>query len=159
MLLFGIIGVTDKCLEALSRFCSNTLTTLDVNGCIGIKVHDLVFSELQRAKRALGDTIARVMATVTRSMHNNGNYCNTVNLEDAALYKGRLERFFMDLRADLQSPMLPIIQVALASGQGPYIEKVREAQLGIHLAHVKCVDARGLQLEPDHLHLAHFFFF
>ncbi|XP_038720382.1 F-box protein At3g58530 [Tripterygium wilfordii] len=35
--LFGIVGVTDKCLEVLSRFCSNTLTTLDVNGCIGIK--------------------------------------------------------------------------------------------------------------------------
>lgn len=35
--LFGIIGVTDKCLEALSEFCSNTITTLDVNGCIGIK--------------------------------------------------------------------------------------------------------------------------
>ncbi|CAN1800844.1 F-box protein At3g58530 [Linum perenne] len=35
--LFGIIGVTDKCLEALSSCCSNTLTTLDVNGCIGIK--------------------------------------------------------------------------------------------------------------------------
>ncbi|KAM7505570.1 hypothetical protein LguiB_004474 [Lonicera macranthoides] len=35
--LFGIVGVTDKCLEALSRFCSNTLTTLDVNGCVGIK--------------------------------------------------------------------------------------------------------------------------
>ncbi|KAF9621108.1 hypothetical protein IFM89_016602 [Coptis chinensis] len=35
--LFGIVGVTDKCLEALSRFCSNTLMTLDVNGCIGIK--------------------------------------------------------------------------------------------------------------------------
>ncbi|XP_057500404.1 F-box protein At3g58530 [Actinidia eriantha] len=35
--LFGIIGVTDKCLEVLSRFCSNTLATLDVNGCIGIK--------------------------------------------------------------------------------------------------------------------------
>ncbi|KAI7997516.1 hypothetical protein LOK49_LG10G02190 [Camellia lanceoleosa] len=28
---------------------------------------ELVFSELQRAKRALGDTIARVMATVTRA--------------------------------------------------------------------------------------------
>ncbi|KAM0046786.1 putative leucine-rich repeat domain superfamily [Helianthus debilis subsp. tardiflorus] len=36
--LFGIIGVTDKCLEALSKFCSNTLMTLDVNECIGIKV-------------------------------------------------------------------------------------------------------------------------
>ncbi|KAI8558874.1 hypothetical protein RHMOL_Rhmol04G0130100 [Rhododendron molle] len=35
--LFGIVGVTDKCLEALSKFCSNTITTLDVNGCIGIK--------------------------------------------------------------------------------------------------------------------------
>ncbi|KAK6941966.1 Leucine-rich repeat, partial [Dillenia turbinata] len=34
--LFGIVGVTDKSLEALSRFCSSTLTTLDVNGCIGI---------------------------------------------------------------------------------------------------------------------------
>ncbi|KAM1936292.1 hypothetical protein ACFX15_013583 [Malus domestica] len=35
--LFGIVGVTDKCLEALSLTCSNTITTLDVNGCIGIK--------------------------------------------------------------------------------------------------------------------------
>ncbi|KAF7145505.1 hypothetical protein RHSIM_Rhsim04G0094400 [Rhododendron simsii] len=35
--LFGIVGVTDKCLEALSKFCSSTITTLDVNGCIGIK--------------------------------------------------------------------------------------------------------------------------
>ncbi|KAJ8900018.1 hypothetical protein K2173_024131 [Erythroxylum novogranatense] len=35
--LFGIVGVTDKCLEVLSRFCSKTITTLDVNGCIGIK--------------------------------------------------------------------------------------------------------------------------
>ncbi|KAK4489681.1 hypothetical protein RD792_000314 [Penstemon davidsonii] len=35
--LFGIVGVTDKSLEVLSSSCSNTLTTLDVNGCIGIK--------------------------------------------------------------------------------------------------------------------------
>ncbi|KAL4558158.1 hypothetical protein LXL04_036356 [Taraxacum kok-saghyz] len=35
--LFGIVGVTDKSLEVLSEFCSNTITTLDVNGCIGIK--------------------------------------------------------------------------------------------------------------------------
>lgn len=36
--LFGIVGVTDACLEALSKSCSHSLTTLDVNGCIGIKV-------------------------------------------------------------------------------------------------------------------------
>uniref|UniRef100_A0A453DXS5 Uncharacterized protein n=1 Tax=Aegilops tauschii subsp. strangulata TaxID=200361 RepID=A0A453DXS5_AEGTS len=35
--LFGILGVTDACLEALSKSCSNSLTTLDVNGCTGIK--------------------------------------------------------------------------------------------------------------------------
>ncbi|XP_057422681.1 F-box protein At3g58530 [Lotus japonicus] len=35
--LFGIVGVTDKCLEALSKSCSDKITTLDVNGCIGIK--------------------------------------------------------------------------------------------------------------------------
>ncbi|KAG8070484.1 hypothetical protein GUJ93_ZPchr0006g43841 [Zizania palustris] len=35
--LFGIVGVTDVCLEALSKSCSCSLTTLDVNGCIGIK--------------------------------------------------------------------------------------------------------------------------
>ncbi|KAI3778726.1 hypothetical protein L2E82_08109 [Cichorium intybus] len=39
--LFGIVGVTDKCLEVLSEFCSNTITTLDVNGCIGIKILSL----------------------------------------------------------------------------------------------------------------------
>ncbi|KAL6141562.1 hypothetical protein ACLB2K_059850 [Fragaria x ananassa] len=35
--LFGILGVTDACLDSLSRTCSNTITTLDMNGCIGIK--------------------------------------------------------------------------------------------------------------------------
>ncbi|XP_048225928.1 F-box protein At3g58530 isoform X1 [Ricinus communis] len=53
--LFGIVGVTDKCLEALSRSCSNTITTLDVNGCIGIKLLDhnwktLVTSLAQKGK-------------------------------------------------------------------------------------------------------------
>lgn len=38
--LFGIVGVTDMCLDALSVSCSNTITTLDVNGCIGIKRRD-----------------------------------------------------------------------------------------------------------------------
>ncbi|KAH7846560.1 hypothetical protein Vadar_015419 [Vaccinium darrowii] len=78
---------------------------------------------------------------------------DTASSEDAELYKGRLEKFFGDVRSDLNSPMLPIIQVALASGQGLNIEKVREAQLGLNLPNVKCVDAKGLQLEPDYVHL------
>lgn len=36
---------------------------------------------------------------------------DTVNRTDAELYKGRLEKFFVNLRADLRSPVLPIFQV------------------------------------------------
>lgn len=43
--------------------------------------------------------------------------------------------------------------MALASGEGKYVEMVRQAQLSINLPNVKCVDAKGLRLEADHLHL------
>ncbi|GAB4852253.1 hypothetical protein Ancab_016445 [Ancistrocladus abbreviatus] len=78
---------------------------------------------------------------------------DTVSKEDADKYKGRLEKFFGDLRDDLESPMLPIIQVAIASGEGPYTETVRQAQLGIDLLNIRIVDAKGLPLGPDNLHL------
>ncbi|KAJ0804677.1 putative sialate O-acetylesterase domain, SGNH hydrolase superfamily [Helianthus annuus] len=44
-------------------------------------------------------------------------------------------------------------QVALASAEGQYIEMVREAQLGMDLVNLRTVDAKGLRLEPDGLHL------
>lgn len=43
--------------------------------------------------------------------------------------------------------------MVLASGQGRYIEEVREAQLKIEVPNVENVDAKGLPLEPDGLHL------
>ena len=43
--------------------------------------------------------------------------------------------------------------MAIASGSGPYIETIREAQLGVELLNVRTVDAKGLTLEPDNLHL------
>jgi Carbohydrate esterase, sialic acid-specific acetylesterase len=41
----------------------------------------------------------------------------------------------------------------LASGEGPYVKIVREAQTGVRLPNVKYVDAFGLNLESDNLHL------
>ncbi|KAL3514442.1 hypothetical protein ACH5RR_027159 [Cinchona calisaya] len=79
---------------------------------------------------------------------------DTKSYDDAKCYKSNLERFFTNVRADLGSPILPVFQVALASGEGPYIEIVREAQLGIELPDVRCVDAKGLLLQPDGLHLS-----
>ncbi|KAK4274655.1 hypothetical protein QN277_017846 [Acacia crassicarpa] len=79
---------------------------------------------------------------------------DTLNVADAQSYGSRLRKFFSHVRADLQSPLLPIIQVALASGQGPYVETVREAQLGMDLLNLRTVDAKGSPLEPDGLHLS-----
>ncbi|XP_068657714.1 probable carbohydrate esterase At4g34215 [Aristolochia californica] len=72
---------------------------------------------------------------------------------DADSYGWKMEKLIRNLRFDLNFPTLPVIQVALASGEGLYIEKVREAQLGVDLPGVITIDAKGLPLEEDKLHL------
>ncbi|XP_009761873.1 putative carbohydrate esterase At4g34215 [Nicotiana tabacum] len=78
---------------------------------------------------------------------------DTQTLEDAKLYKFRLKRLFKSVRRDLQSPTLPVIQVALASSLGPYKGQVRKAQLGINLPNVRTVDAKGLPVGMDYVHI------
>jgi F-box/leucine-rich repeat protein 2/20 len=34
--LHGILGITDKAVDALSRSCAATLTALDINGCTSV---------------------------------------------------------------------------------------------------------------------------
>lgn len=43
--------------------------------------------------------------------------------------------------------------MAICSGEEKYLEKVREVQLGMKVPNVVCVDAKGLELKDDHLHL------
>lgn len=50
-------------------------------------------------------------------------------------------------------PAGPYMQVALASGEGKFIEEVRKAQLEMDIPNVKSVDAKGLRLKADNLHL------
>ncbi|KAL6013337.1 hypothetical protein ACLOJK_003830 [Asimina triloba] len=78
---------------------------------------------------------------------------DTITAEEADAYKANMEKFIKDVRLDLGMPLLPVIQVALASGEGPYIETVREAQMSIALPNVVWVDAKGLPLNEDNLHL------
>ncbi|XP_021745326.1 probable carbohydrate esterase At4g34215 [Chenopodium quinoa] len=78
---------------------------------------------------------------------------DTLLKQDADAYRRRLLKFFLDFRTDLQSPMLPIIQVAITSGDARFIEEVRQAQMGVDLMNLVTVDAKGLPLEPDNLHL------
>ncbi|KAF5178233.1 putative carbohydrate esterase [Thalictrum thalictroides] len=78
---------------------------------------------------------------------------DTTSRMEADSYKGKMEKFITDLRSDLRLPSLPIIQVGLASGEGPFVDKVREAQRRINLQNVAYVDAKCLPVERDHLHL------
>ncbi|XP_039145900.1 probable carbohydrate esterase At4g34215 isoform X1 [Dioscorea cayenensis subsp. rotundata] len=72
----------------------------------------------------------------------------------ASVYKMKMEQLIRNLREDLQLPSLPFIQVALASGgEKQYFEKVREAQLGIQVPNVVCVDPMGFSLNEDNMHL------
>lgn len=36
--MYGIVGIADKSVEELAKHCSGTLHTLDVNGCVNVKV-------------------------------------------------------------------------------------------------------------------------
>uniref|UniRef100_A0A0D9W1T8 Sialate O-acetylesterase domain-containing protein n=1 Tax=Leersia perrieri TaxID=77586 RepID=A0A0D9W1T8_9ORYZ len=79
---------------------------------------------------------------------------DTIEIDDATSYGGKMERLVADLRADLQLPNLLVIQVGLASGEGNYTDIVREAQKNINIPNVLLVDAMGLPLRDDQLHLS-----
>ncbi|KAL6560772.1 hypothetical protein OROGR_004331 [Orobanche gracilis] len=78
---------------------------------------------------------------------------DTSSQQDVDSYKENVETLIHNVRADLDLPSLPIIQVAIASGDERYTDKIREIQKGIDLPNVVCVDAKGLQLKEDNLHL------
>lgn len=71
-------------------------------------------------------------------------------------YQKNLVKLIHDIRSDLDHPNLVFIQVAINMGDLPYselVQKVREAQLSVSIPHVYCVDAKGLPLKQDKLHL------
>ncbi|KAL6583052.1 hypothetical protein OROMI_005130 [Orobanche minor] len=72
----------------------------------------------------------------------------------AETYRTSLKQFFCDLRLDLASPLLPIVQVAVTSTAGRYVDIVRKAQLEMDLPNIFCIDANGLEVNRnDELHL------
>ncbi|KAI8548639.1 hypothetical protein RHMOL_Rhmol07G0289600 [Rhododendron molle] len=141
-------------------FANSVLATdssLKVVGLVPCAVGGTKISQWARGTFLYDQLVSRARAAVQgggtiQAMLWYQGESDTTLLENAESYKGQLEKFFLDLRCDLQSPSLLIIQVALARA-GPFLEIVREAQLGLDLPNVKCVDAQGLELKPDHLHL------
>ncbi|KAL0325510.1 UNVERIFIED_CONTAM: putative carbohydrate esterase [Sesamum radiatum] len=110
--------------------------------------HTLYKQLMSRAHAALQD------GGIIRAILWYQGESDTRSQEDAKLYKMRLAKLITDIRSDLKLPELPVILVALASAEGPYIDEVRNAQLGIDLPNVKCVDAKGMKIGSDGLHLS-----
>eukprot|EP00252_Welwitschia_mirabilis_P024764 TRINITY_DN7458_c0_g1_i3.p1 TRINITY_DN7458_c0_g1~~TRINITY_DN7458_c0_g1_i3.p1 ORF type:complete len:244 (-),score=36.42 TRINITY_DN7458_c0_g1_i3:55-786(-) len=81
---------------------------------------------------------------------------DTLSEDTANSYKENLEKLICDIRSDLKQPNLLFIQVAVnMEDQAPpgFVNKVREAQLSISMPNVYTVDAKGLLLLLDNLHL------
>ncbi|XP_062024501.1 probable carbohydrate esterase At4g34215 isoform X2 [Rosa rugosa] len=78
---------------------------------------------------------------------------DTSSQHDVDAYHENMVRLIENVRHDLALPSLPIIQVAICSGDEKFLEKIREVQLGMKVENVVCVDAKGLELKDDHLHL------
>nr|ACF83847.1 unknown [Zea mays] len=64
-----------------------------------------------------------------------------------------MEALVRDVRRDLGMPDLLVIQVGLATGQGRFVDIVREAQRRVSLRNVRYVDAKGLPVANDYTHL------
>ncbi|XP_073279804.1 probable carbohydrate esterase At4g34215 [Primulina huaijiensis] len=79
---------------------------------------------------------------------------DALHYEDAVLYGSRLVKFLTDVRADLGLPELPVLVVAMMTGDGEFKMMVREAQMVIKLPHVVTVDAKGAGIKfNDKVHL------
>jgi hypothetical protein len=83
---------------------------------------------------------------------------DTTSKASGASFGSKLATFLQDVRTDLQSPDFPIIQVGIQWGHHPQpaiLEEVRQAQIAAAdpSKHVYIVDALGLPLQSDNLHL------
>ncbi|CAM6076371.1 unnamed protein product, partial [Sphagnum tenellum] len=83
---------------------------------------------------------------------------DTINEELGASFALKLATFLQDVRTDLQSNSFPIIQVGIPWAHHPHpkiLKEVRQAQMAQANAseHVFIVDALGLPLQSDNVHL------
>ncbi|XP_058070110.1 probable carbohydrate esterase At4g34215 [Magnolia sinica] len=132
--------------------------TIGIVGLVPCAVGGTAIKEWERGSHLYENMVRRAKESVKgggeiRALLWYQGESDTGSQHAAESYKSHMEKLIQDVRSDLQLPSLPIIQVAIASGDGRFIEKVREEQLGINLPNVTCVDAKGLPLKEDHLHL------
>ncbi|RZC48019.1 hypothetical protein C5167_040967 [Papaver somniferum] len=143
-------------------FANTLLQMMDSRTTIGLvpcAIGGTRISEWDRGTRLYNMLITRSLLSLMEGGRILGvlwyqGESDTVSPTDAESYGDNLKKFISDFRADLHLPLLPFIQVALASTEGPYKGIVRKAQLEMDLPNVWTVDADGLPLGPDGIHLS-----
>lgn len=159
-------------------------------GTIGLVPCALAGSSIDRWQRgtALYD---RLMLRANASVQGGGKIqgilwqqggSDSGSLDDASAYKPKLSKFFHDLREDLKSPDLVILQVdfsfvmplssivhfnaaaqkpclllfyqiAIAPGKKPFTSLVRSAQFTVTDPDIRTADTAGMPVEWDNVHL------
>ncbi|KAI3876016.1 hypothetical protein MKX03_026252 [Papaver bracteatum] len=159
------IDVTQTCGIGPGMSFANTIRDLDPSiGIVGLVpcavggYHGTKISEWEQGTSLYNQLIERTKSSVKKGGKIRAilwfqGESDTVTSEDAEMYSKKLKKLILNLRTDLQLPKLPFIQVALASGQGHFLGTVRKSQLELNLPNVRCVDAYGVPLSTDYVHL------
>lgn len=141
---------------------ANTLLAKDpslgVIGLVPCAVGGTMIGEWARGNKLYNDMIARTRAALKEGGRLRGlmwfqGESDTKDMLDAESYKTNYEQFISDVRAELQVPELPVVQVMITSGDGVLVDKVRECQKAVKLPNLKSVDAWGVPLQGDKVHL------
>lgn len=118
--LHGDIDVTKTCGVGPGMAFANSLlgkdSSIGVVGLVPCAIGGTNISEWARGGYLYGELVRRAEAAVQGGGSIAGmlwyqGESDTESRQDAELYKRRLERFFVHLRADILPPNIPIIQV------------------------------------------------
>ncbi|KAG6400319.1 hypothetical protein SASPL_137145 [Salvia splendens] len=133
--------------------------TIGVIGLVPCAVGGTKIEEWAKGMKLYNDMIDRTKAALKdggalRALLWYQGESDTKFLQDTEAYKANFEKFITDVRADLQMPTLPVVQVIIMSGDGKFVEEMRENQRAIKVENLKQVDSKGLELKTDNVHLS-----
>lgn len=132
--------------------------SIGVIGLIPCAVGGTKIVEWKKGMKLYNDMIERTQAAIKDGGVLKGllwfqGESDTTVKEEAMSYKTEFEKMIADIRADLKMPTLPVVQVIVTSGDGPYLKEMRESQQSIKVDNLKQVDSWGLRLGGDKIHL------
>jgi len=78
---------------------------------------------------------------------------DTHDLKEAKKYQVRLGKLIENVRADLNMPSLPVLEVIIESSDGPFKDEIIKQQKAFTMPNVVKVDSDGLGLNKDKIHL------